>query len=317
MPGATDMKKTLACVLAAAFAMLSAFANAETYALIIGINDYPEPLDAEGKPLKDDEGNVISDDLFGCVNDAKFWKEMLTKNFGAKEANVHMLTDAQATEANFIKEFRWLIQSAKPGDRVFFSYSGHGAQVKLDDQPEETDGLTEVICLIDILIPDNFFGDVAKSFRDAGVDATFVFDSCFSGGIDRDAGKSKYVSRNKRVPADRLTARQRSNHLTAIEQAEMTNMVRINRAIAKGSYVFLQASQEDQTSSDVQWRDGSPSYGAFTYFVRESLMASPTLTIQQLLDKVKTTLKDWEFEQIPKAEYSDANRPKKPVVTGN
>jgi hypothetical protein len=79
----------------------------------------------------------------------------------------------------------------------------------------------------------------------------------------------------------------------------------------------LQASQEDQTSSDVQWRDGSPSYGAFTYFVRENLLASPNLTIQQLLDKVKTTLKEWEFTQVPKAEFSDANRPKKPVVTGS
>jgi hypothetical protein len=307
------MKKSLATLLLAAMTMVSAVASAETYAVIVGINDYPEPVDAQGNPLKDDEGNVLSDDLYGCVNDANFWKETLLKNFGASEANIHMLLDKQATEANFLKEMRWLIASAKPGDRVFFAYSGHGAQVELDDQPEEADGLTEVICLQDILIPDNLFGDVAKTFRDGGVDSTFAFDSCFSGGIDRDGGNARWTSRKKWVPKGRLSAKQRSNHLTAIEQAELTMAIKSSRG-TKGSYAFLLAGQEDQPTSDLQFKDDTPAQGAFTFIVKALLQDDPKMSIEDLIEETKSLLKEFKFEQVPKAEYSDANRPTKPVI---
>jgi hypothetical protein len=298
----------------AALTLVSAVASAETYAVIVGINDYPEPVDANGNPLKDDEGNVLSDDLFGCVNDSKFWQEMLSKHYGVKTENIHMLLDKQATEANFIKEVRWLIASAKPGDRVFFSYSGHGAQVELDDQPEESDGLTEVICLQDILIPDNLFGDLAKAFREGGVDATFAFDSCFSGGIDRDADTNRWKARKKWVPKNRLNAKQRSNHLTAIEQAELSMSIKASRGANKGSYAFLMAGQEDQPTSDLQFKNDTPAQGAFTFIVKAILEDAPTTSIEELIDTVKGLLKEYKFEQVPKAEYSDASRPTKPVI---
>jgi len=309
------MKKTLLCFLLAATALLSAVASAETYAVIIGINDYPEPLDRNGNPLKDEDGNLISDDLMGCVNDSIFWKDLLIKSYGVKGQNIRMLLDKQATEANFIKEMRWLISMAKPGDRIFFSYSGHGAQVELADQPEEADGLTEVICLQDSLIPDNFFGEVAKNFRDAGIDATFSFDSCFSGGISRDVVMNGRILRNKAVPATRLNAKQKANHLTAIEGAGLTMAIATTRAIKSGSYAFLMASAEDQTSADVQFlNDKYPPQGAFTFIVKAILTDEPTISIEALIEEVKSALKASKFDQIPNAEYSDSKRPAKPVI---
>ncbi len=309
------MKKTFATLFVAALTLLSAVASAETYALIVGINDYAEPVDAAGNPMKDDEGNVISDDLKGCVNDSNFWKDMLVKNFGVKSENIHMLLDKQATEANFIKEIKWLVNTAKPGDRIFFSYSGHGSQIELDDQPQEKDGLTEVICLQDILIPDDFFADLAKTMRDAGVDATYAFDSCFSGGISRDVTKKGRILRNKWVPTARLNAKQKSNHLTEIEEAELLMAVSIKRSAQKGSYAFLLAGQEDQPTSDLEFLDGTtPSQGAFTFIVRAIMEENPKVTIEELIDEVKALLKEYEFEQVPKAEYSDSTRPSKPVI---
>ena len=295
--------------------MLAATASADTYAVIIGINDYQEPLDEDGNPIKDDEGNIVSNDLFGCVNDAKFWRDLLKSSFGVKESNIHMLLDSAATEANFVKELQWLVATAKPGDRVFFSYSGHGAQLELDDQPEETDGMTEVICLVDSLVPDNFFGGFAKDLKDAGLDATFAFDSCYSGGISRDTVKRGRLMRNRWVPTAQLSAKQRANHLDGIEEAQIKMAVTMKRANNAGSYAFLLASGEDQTSSDVQFLDGkTPAQGAFTFMVKDALGAKPTISLEELLEEVKKGLKDWEFEQNPKAEYSDAKRPAKPLI---
>jgi len=308
------MKKTFAMLTVAALTMLSALASAETYAVIIGINDYPELLDAQGNPRKDDKGNILSDDLKGCVNDANFWKELLTKSLGVKESNVHMLLDGAATEANFIKEVTWLVQTAKPGDTIFFSYSGHGSQVELKDQPEEADGLTEVICLIDSNIPDNFFAEWAKDMKSVGVHATFEFDSCHSGGLDRDTVKDGKILRNKFLPKARLNAKQRANHLDQIEQATIRMAASTSRSTSTGSYVFLMASQESQTSSDLEFLDDTPPQGAYTYCVKLALAADPNLSIKQLIAEVKKILKDNDFEQVPKAEYSDANRPAKPLI---
>ncbi len=310
------MKKTYAILAAAALTMLSVVASAETYAVIIGINDYPEPVGADGKPMKDDEGNVMSDDLKGCVNDAKFWQGLLANSFGVKSSNIHVLLDGAATEANFIKEVQWLVKTVKAGDKIFFSYSGHGSQIELDDQPEEKDGLTEVICLVDSVVPDNFFADWAKDMRNIGVDATFEFDSCHSGGIDRDVVKGGKIVRNKWLPTKRLSAKQRANHLDPIEQAEIKMASNKPRAANAGSYVFLMASGEDQTSSDVEFveADKYPPQGAFTFMIKESLTANPKLSLEELLTEVRAGLKDWEFTQVPKAEYSDAKRPAKPVI---
>ena len=312
------MKKSIASLLVAALALASAVASAETYAVIIGINDYPEPLDADGNPLKDDEGNLVSDDLKGCVNDAKFWQSMLTKNFGVKESNIHMLLDGAANKANFIREMEWLTEVLKPGDKLFFSYSGHGSQLEMSDQPEEEDGLTEVICLVDTLVADNYFASLAKEFRDLGVDATYEFDSCHSGGMDRDVTKKKRLARTKALPKVRLSARQRNNRLTAIEEAQILMKVSSARGQRKGTYAFIFAAQEDQTSSDVEFlgEGAPPPQGAFTYMAKRELERSPSLTLEQLIDKVKVGLKDWEYEQIPKAEYSDSGRPTKPLIIG-
>lgn len=308
------MKKTFATLTVAALTMLSAFASAETYAVIIGINDYPEPLDADGNRIKDENGEYKSDDLDGCVNDAKFWRDLLKASFGVKESNIHMLLDGAATEANFLKEIQWLAANIKPGDRVFFSYSGHGSQYALPDQPEEADGLTEVICLIDTVVSDNFFAGFAKDLKDLGVDATLEFDSCHSGGIDRDVSTKKWVSRNKWVPANRLNAKQRSNHVDAIEEAQIKMAFRTTRAASPGSYVFVMASQEDQPSSDLEFLDDTPPQGAFTFMVKIALESNPHLSIKDLIEKAKQLLIDNDFKQRPKAEYSDSKRPAKPLI---
>lgn len=100
-------------------------------ALIVGINAYPSA------PLR------------GCVNDATMISEMLTRQFGFKTTEKRMLTDESATTANIMERLNWLVSGAKPGDFLFFHYSGHGSQM-IDskyDSDEEPDGLDEILCV--------------------------------------------------------------------------------------------------------------------------------------------------------------------------
>jgi hypothetical protein len=132
--------------------------------------------------------------------------------------------------------------------------------------------------------------------------------------MDRDVVKNGKIQRNKFVPKTRLSAKQRANHLDPMEQATIKMAASTTRGANAGSYVFMMASQESQTSSDLEFIDDTPPYGAFTYCLKLVLKSSPNLSVEQAVAEVKKILKDNEFTQIPKAEYSDATRPTKPII---
>merc|ERR1712000_779678 len=72
--------------------------------------------------------------LKGCINDVKNMQNFLAK-YGFNGQNVRVLTDdltdasRQPTRANILRDLRWLVQGARPGDSLFFHFSGHGSQV--------------------------------------------------------------------------------------------------------------------------------------------------------------------------------------------
>lgn len=143
-------------------------------ALLVGINTYPTA------PLR------------GCVNDVTMVSEMLTKHFGFSPKEKRMLTDHSATTANILERLEWLVNGAKPGDILFFHYSGHGSQMinsKYDDDIEP-DGLDEIICPVDLNWRDKVIkDDDLKRIFDrvpSGVHLTVVLDCCHSGsGMDQ------------------------------------------------------------------------------------------------------------------------------------
>ena len=72
--------------------------------------------------------------LKGCINDVKNMQNFLAK-YGFTGQNVRVLTDdlndasRQPTRANILRDLRWLVQGARPGDSLFFHFSGHGSFV--------------------------------------------------------------------------------------------------------------------------------------------------------------------------------------------
>ena len=123
--------------------------------------------------------------LRGCVNDSHTIDKMLREKFGFED--VTLLLDNDATTQRIKEELVKLVNGSKPGDVLFFHYSGHGTQIIDDKDPDvEPDGLDEVICPVDFNWRDKVIrDDDLKAIFDsvpAGVNMTVFLDCCNSGG---------------------------------------------------------------------------------------------------------------------------------------
>jgi hypothetical protein len=141
---------------------------ASKYALCIG-NNYPG-TDSE---------------LAGCVNDANDWMELLG------DEGYQVTYVVEATKSQAIEELARLVSSARRGDRVVLTYSGHVSWVP-DRSGDETDRRDECLVMTDyedggLLLDDElhelFSGSVS------GVGSLILSDSCHSGTVLRNFGE--------------------------------------------------------------------------------------------------------------------------------
>ncbi|MGD8251500.1 MAG: caspase family protein, partial [Desulfobacterales bacterium] len=210
-------------------------------ALCIGINDYPG----------------TQSDLSGCVNDAHDWAGVLN----ARQFDVKMLLDAEATKTEMTAAIRELIESAQPDDTVVITYSGHGTWVP-DTSHDETDGRDEGLCPYDISSSGALLDDdlhLLFSNRRERVRVLLLSDSCHSGSVTRgeesdlDPGmpRARFLPPEAWMPADQLRGfRFRPSVLSG----------GLARA---GGDLLLSGCQDTEYSWDTRFQ-GRPN-GAFTY----------------------------------------------------
>lgn len=98
------IKKTLALMLLIALPLVAAAADR---ALIVGIGQYADPAWAR-----------INGD-----NDLNYVRRMLLE---AGYSDIRTLSNQNATKDAIVREFRALAQRCRPGDKVYFHFSGHG-----------------------------------------------------------------------------------------------------------------------------------------------------------------------------------------------
>eukprot|EP01062_Namystynia_karyoxenos_P048317 TRINITY_DN3673_c0_g2_i1.p1 TRINITY_DN3673_c0_g2~~TRINITY_DN3673_c0_g2_i1.p1 ORF type:complete len:597 (+),score=160.53 TRINITY_DN3673_c0_g2_i1:109-1899(+) len=130
--------------------------------------------------------------LGGCHNDVKTIQALLRK-LGFSQGNyqeVVLVDDRQwqgammPTKAEILRAFQWLASNNKPGDTLFFHYSGHGGQVR-DKDGDEGDGYDETLIPVDFkqagqITDDEIFARLVQPLP-AGVRMTAVMDCCHSG----------------------------------------------------------------------------------------------------------------------------------------
>lgn len=170
------------------FCSISAKSN--KLALIVAVANYP----AEGGWA------AISSD-----KDIPLIKSTLLKQ-GFKEDNIEVIIDEEAKYNGLVNALNNLIDKAQEGDVVVFHYSGHGQQIR-DNNEDEVDGYDEAIVPYDahmrfkkdvytgqFHLRDDEFGGLLTQLRekvgDKG-DVLVIIDACHSGTGTRGFGKSR------------------------------------------------------------------------------------------------------------------------------
>ena len=298
-------------------------------ALLVGINEYPDPQNR----------------LEGCVNDV-FRISAALQDSGFDPDDIRVVFDDRATAQGILDRLHWLLDGTCPRHERFFFYSGHGAQLPSYGASGEVDHIN------DCLVPYDFDWSLPKAIADVQFQALYsqlpyecwfvsIFDCCHSGGIVRngaarvrgidppddirhralrwDSGEQMWVSRKFTPPTHNRELTQGPKRQAYLGDSGAS--FRLGRAVAlrripegeqkqeekdanhKGPFmpVVLEACQEQELS--YEYRDGAASYGAFTYALTLALRQDRTQksrpSFGQLARETKAKLKRLGYKQTP------------------
>jgi hypothetical protein len=222
----------------------------------------------------------------------------LVLNCGFAQDDIRLLTDNRATKNSIMERLEWLLQDIKPGDRIVFHYSGHGAQLPTRNLQGEVDKLDEIICPYDFnwtdetSIRDKEFNQIFSRVPEGAL-FTWISDSCHSGDLFRELGESNIEYKEFRFlspPADiewRLeTAKaKRIKPLTISKAADNTNVL------------LVAGCKSNQLSADAFINNRFN--GALTFYLIDTLMRPGNM---QLPMNIMEQLNQNNFDQEPQLE---------------
>ncbi|MBF6023214.1 caspase family protein [Lysobacter niastensis] len=140
-------------------------------ALLVGINDYPNPKDR----------------LAGCANDTFLMSAML-QEVGIPAEDIRVVLDKRATADNIRSRIDWLLDNCRPGDQRVLYYSGHGAQLADYGLGDRIDRVDEALVPYDFdwsrdhaITDDWLFERYTQLPYDSAF--TIILDCCHSGGM--------------------------------------------------------------------------------------------------------------------------------------
>jgi len=296
-------------------------------ALLIGINDYPDPANR----------------LEGCVNDVYLVSSVIQESGFAPE-DIRIVLNDRATTQGIMERLHWLLDGVRDGDQRMLFYSGHGAQMPGYDIKEETDHVDEC------LVPYDFDWSPSRAILDKqflelysqlpyGSHFIAMLDCCHSGGMTRDGGprirgltppddirhralrwdpqEGMWVPRE--LPPLNPSIRRLEdganyvgrNGATRRLGRAMTLRTKPNRDYDRtltelghhGPYlpILLEACQEQQLS--YEYRNGAMSYGAYTFcmaqVLRENRARGLNPSFATLSKQVTAKLQRLRYNQTP------------------
>jgi hypothetical protein len=230
--------------------------NIELKALIIGINYLN-----------------TTNELYGCINDAHHLQSYFVNKYNFSSNNLCLLTDktiVKPTKQNILKKYKDLLINAKAGEKLFFTYSGHG-YFRTDLNNDENDGKDELLITIDNQsISDDELKTIINENLPEGVTLFVIFDCCHSGTL-MDL-KYNYLSGNEDLVTNEKISETKSN-------------------------VFLISGCFDSQTSADAYIDNK-FQGALTWCFLKTINENNNLTWKDLLITMRTLLKP-KYTQIP------------------
>ena len=266
-------------------------------AVLIGINAYQDP-------------NVS--DLAGCLNDIELVSDVLTAHHGFDDGGITKLVDPDNTRDQIFAALDALVDATEDGDVALIYYSGHGSQAPDEGGDEDSGGYDETIVPADSGRSDDFpvrdiiddeLNSYVRALASKTEHATFVFDSCHSGSVDRDALPrvgEKVTTVRAIIPAD--TAPEGERHIRPEGGAEGADDRGATGILERGRYVLIAGCKDDQTSKETMF-DGRR-HGALTFFLMGAL-ASSDVTVKDAFDAAAEGVKGSVEEQDPVLEGPD------------
>jgi hypothetical protein len=259
--------------LTASFGALSpAAASGKRRALLVGVSDYDRGTNPDDAWLPLHTGSDLTNVSY-----------VLTKFYGFKPEDVHVISNEKATQENIEREFRAdLIRDTKPGDLTVFYFTGHGFQVPDTNGDETADHLDEALVVwvprekqklpaadrqrLMYFIDDKYealLTELTAKMRESPDgpvrgNVVVIFDSCHSGSATKGSAIPKGRPYDPKIDGPRPAAGKSdpaSGWLTESQSME--------------GVTFLSGSQSDQLSFMMpnSERDGS----ALTYYMCEFL----------------------------------------------
>ena len=305
-------------------------------ALLIGINNYPDPANR----------------LEGCVNDVFRMSEVL-QECGFPADSIRVCLDERATARGILERFEWLLDDPRPNDEIVFFYSGHGAQIPEYGEDNEPDRTTESLVPYDFdWTPEHAITDdrIYSLYSQLPFDTrlAMIFDCCHSGGIhragmprpkglnppddirhremkwlpdvgmwvDRDfkplnkdfvaVGKGKDAAERAKKErqlffgADGATSRLgRASPVRGMSAKRYSQMKDAKGTSRFGPYLplILEACGEDESS--YEYKHGVTSFGAFTFALSKILRTEKNITFDALVKRTGAELDSLKYAQTP------------------
>ncbi len=275
------------------------------YALLVGINEYPEPRHR----------------LDGCVNDVTRMEEFLRARLDTTtgfllESPVKLLNE-QATRPAVIEAFRGTLGRARQGDVALFYYSGHGSQERAPKEfwHLEPDRLDETLVCYDSRLDKPGCYDLAdkelayliEQVAKNGAHVVIILDSCHSGSGTRNL--SNQGTKVRRVETD-LRDRPLDSFIMKVQDADRVAGVQGAAGwSASGRHILLAACRDNEEAVEclAVGADGKVEpRGTFSYFLGEALRGvSGPITYRELFAHTDALVRERVMGQSPQIECAD------------
>ena len=241
--------------------------------------------------------------LYGCVADAKRWKQVL-ESLGFQ---IDLLTDWAATRQGILSSLQQIVAVSQPGDVIVFQYAGHGTQLHDIDGDEamqdEHDNLDEALVPIDFdqaaCILDDDIAAITAALPE-GVNLTSFIDCCHSGTVTRMLIGGAHAARN--------AANYRARYMVATPAMEDINREFHGQKAARGIRNRRMATQRDILFSACSSRQTAKEHGAQGDFTMAATGVLSTLgtgiSNDEFLRRTTSSFSGWD-DQTPELWCND------------
>ncbi len=253
------------------------------YALLVGIDEYPNPRDC----------------LQGCVNDITAVKEYLEQRLASDsyELQIKTLFNQDATRDNIIDGFRGHLSQANSNDVVLFYYSGHGSQ---EEAPKEfwhlePDRLDETLVCYDSRskggwdLADKELAKLIAEVSENNPHILIVLDCCHSGSGTKDP---VIATGERRAPLDERKRPLDSFIFSLSELKQLVNSDNLEDDsehptgwnLPKGRHILLGACRDTEKAKEIIVN--GEKRGAFSYSLMHTLQnTNGKLTYRDLFER--------------------------------